>query len=219
MQLFSKKVIASKFAYTWYLYPAIIAVSFFTWFWGFGVFHQPKPNEKLIFFVGTAVNDNSFTNMIKNKFNEDELSLVEVNGCSPSQTIFASKLNVYLSNADIVVLPEYEIDKFAKENEQPMDVMKNFFCELDDETKTTYLSSSDVYYDVADSDSNNHSFAVMVKDKANESWLDTYFGFEDDVNYFALLTKSSVNTGTLYDVENQNDNALVALGYLTGGAK
>lgn len=220
MQLINKAVIKNKFAYTWYLYPVAIAVSFFSWFWGFGLFHQPKANEKLIFFVGAVVNDNSFTNQIKNKFNDDDLSLVEVNGCSPSQTIYASKLNVYLSNADIIILPESEVDKFAKENEDPLAVMKNYFTAIDEETKLSYLSASYSYYDVEDSEKAiTYTYGVKVKDKNQESWLDTYFGFEDDVNYYALLTSGSINTGKLYDKENPYDNALKALNYLAGGVE
>lgn len=221
MQLWNKKVISSKLAYTWYVYPAVTAISFFTWFWSFGLFHQPSQYQKITVFFGANVNDNSFTDSIKNKFDEEKLELFEVNGCSPDKSIYAQKLNVYLSNADIVILPEYEVDAFAKDNAQPKEVMENYFLAIDKETKTAYFDGVSSYYDLVDSElGTSTTYGVQVKNKDAGSWLDSYINFEANTNYYALLTSHSVNAGNLYEEGNaQNDNALVVLNYLVGGIK
>jgi len=220
MQRINKTEIKRKFAYTWYTYFIGIGLSFFCWFWAFQAYHQPSAHQKIVLFTGADIKDESFSAKILNKFDTDKLRLFDANGCSPKRgTIYASKLNVYLNNADLMILPEETVNSFTN-NDNPEAVMDNYFRPFTDEIKTTYLNGSESFVSITKSDSTVVDYGVLIKNNSVESWLSNYINFENDVNYYLMITACSTNTGTLYSNDNADyTNALQAIKYLMEGVE
>lgn len=221
MQRFNKTDFKHKFTYTWYTYLLGIVLSFFCWFWAFQAFHQPSAHQKLVLFVGAEIKDESFSNKILSQFEEKDLRLFDSNGCSPKKAgVYPNKLNVYLNNADLMILPEETIKTFTN-SEQAEAVMDNYFRPFTDEVKSSYVPMGEHdYISIKNKENNDVDYAIAIKTGSVSSWLESYINFENDVNYYLLLTAASTNTGTLYSENNAAyTNALKSIRYLMEGVE
>lgn len=222
MQTLNKDLVKRRLVYTWYLYPVVFGASLLCWIWGYKAFHQPTAIEKITMFVGANVKDLSFTNDIIEQHKDKGMRDFEVPYCAPSRSVYAQKLNLYLSASDLFILPESTLTDLTSREDGSAEFMKDYFRPIVNEIKDTYLSSSCSYFTFTDSKtSESIDYGVLVKEKSAKSYLSDYIEFDEEENYYMLISTTSMNTGDLFEGGNANyTNALTSMQYIVlGGSK
>lgn len=202
MQTINKPLIKKSFVYTWYLYPLLVGLSSILLLWGFEAYHLPKGYQRLNIFIAANVKSENFKEEIKKNFDENELREINYYYSLPSRDEYVSKLDLYLSDTDLLILPEKNLEEFGK-------YLDNFFIELDQETKTNYLKDNYQYYTYE-----NKVYGVLIKDENTTSWLEDDMEFEEGT-YYLVLSQTSKSAGKLK--EQKHDNALKAMKYVIEG--
>lgn len=221
MQRLNKIEAKRKFVYTWYLYPLVLCSSFLLWNWGFKAYHQPTAHEKIVMFVGADVKDVSFTKPIIEAHKDKGMRDMEVASCGLSRSVYAQKLNLYLSVADLLILPESTLTDLTSRDEGSAAFMKDYFRPFTAEVKD-YLSTSSSYYSFEDTKAGETiDYGVRIQEKNGTSFLSDYVSFLPEENYYMLISTTSANTGSLFDKGNEGyTNALTTMQYIVlGGQK
>lgn len=222
MQTLNKDLVKRKLVYTWYFYPVVLGASLLLWIWGYKAFHQPTDIEKITMFVGANVKDISFTKPIIEQHKDKGMRDFEVPSCAPSRGVYAQKLNLYLSTSDLFILPESTLNELTSRDDGSAAFMKDYFRPFISEIKDTYLSSSCSYYTFTDkTESKDIDYGVLVKAKEEKCFLSDYVEFDENENYYMLISTTSKNTGDLFEGGNANyTNALTSMQYIVlGGSK
>ena len=206
MQLLNKKAIKNSIAHTWFLYPISIGLVTAIWMWGFYAFHQPSNHQKLTIFFATDINNESFMNSIMNKhYDKEKLRLINPSYTLPNNIAYYQKLQIALSNADMLILDETTLSGFEHQ-------YANQFTEMNDYVKG-YLKDQKSFYQFEGKD-----YGVLIKQKETQCYLNSYMTFDEAQNYYLVLTASSTNLGARYDEANAYyDNALTYMSYLLEG--
>ena len=204
MQKLSSEIVKRKLVYTWYFYPIILMVSILCWIWGFNALHQPSDYEKIVLFVGAEVKDYSFTQWIIEKHKDEGLRAFEVPSCASSRSIYAQKLNLYLSSADLFILPQSTLDDFTSNKDVAASFMADYFRPITEDVKINYARTNCHFYTVEDS-TNSESLEYGVAIKYNSiTRLGNYINYDVSENYYLLIGITSKNTGTVYGDGNEN---------------
>lgn len=203
MQLFSKEASKRIFAHTWYIYPLLIGLITVIWLWGFQAFHQPSAHQSLLMFFSTNITNNGFaTDIMNENYSKEDLRKVEAYYSLPELPSYIDKLNLYIRKSDILVLDKKTIDDLKGYQER-------FFVEFDQKLKDKYFSSNYEYYTYVDSKEVAHDYAIKIKSKGVDSYLDKYMTFDEGYDYYLCLGASSVNLGYIGGENNEKyDNAL-----------
>ena len=202
MQLMNKSQVKKSFIYTWYIYPILVAVASILLLWGFEAYHLPKGYQKINIFIAGNVTNEKFKNEIQSHFDEDEVREIYYHYAEPSRNEYASKLNLYLSDTDLLILPEKNLEEFGK-------YLDTFFLDINEETKNNYLDKNYQYYD-----NEEKSYGVLLKDDSKHTWLEDYMSFEDGA-FYLVLSQTSNSAGSLKN--QKHDNALKAMKYILEG--
>ena len=206
MQLFNKKAFKKTLYHTWYIYPIVVAISTILLIWGFQAYHQPSAHQRLVLFFATEIRSRSFADKIMEKYDKEELREVEPNYALPSATGYQTKLNLYVNEADILVLDETSMNGIG-------DYCNLFLIEINQEIKNTYLNGISTYYSNKDKD-----YGVLLKKKGEDHYLKTYMDFEEDKDYYLAFTVASTNLGKYSDDNSDHyNNALTFSQYLLEG--
>ena len=207
MQHFNKEASKKTLVYTWYVYPVSLIFACLLLLWSFGSFHQPTKHQSITMFFGTEIRSVSFGSQIKNKFpKEKKLKAVSAYSVYPTHTMYYNKLNLYLSNADLLILPKSTLDEFEGHH----DLM---FVEFNQTIKDTYLNDNNSYYV-----GSQKEYGVLLKEKEGHNWLEEYMDFVPNEDYYLTLSVTSKNLDDIVDENNKGyDNALLIMNYLLGG--
>ena len=209
MQLYNKEMGKKIFSHTWYIYPLAIGLIVVLWLWGFEAFHQPSAHQSLTIFFASQIKKDSFAKEIRvNHYDRENLREVSVPNALPSSTGFVSKLDMYLSHSDILVLDEKTIDDFKNYKDR-------FFVDIPQDIQNEYYSEFTDYYLYEDEEHVTHSYGIRIKKKGEASYLDDYMTFDSGYDYYACLSLSSQNLGKISGENNSRyDNALTFMKYL-----
>ena len=209
MQLFNKTAAKNIFAHTWYIYPLLIGIITLIWLWGFQAFHLPTAHESLTLFFATNIKDESFASDIqKTYYSREKLRKVDAYSALPTSAGYYSKLQLYLSKADFLVLDERTIDEFKNYQDR-------LFIELDDELLQKYSLINYQYYTFVDEESVSHRYGIKIKDKTETTYLDQFMTFDGDYDYYVCLSTSSKNLGYLGGKGSEKyDNAITYMQHL-----
>ena len=204
MQKFNKSMAKKSFAHTWYIYPILVGISTVLWIWGFSAFHQPTKHQRLTMFFATEIKDSSFLTSIKNDhYEREKLREVDAFFALPDAVGYETKLQLYLTDSDILVLDEYTLDRYKL-------VAHQIFVPFDQETKDNYLYTSNTYYSYDSKD-----YGVLIKKKGEESYFSQYMTFDETKDYYLTLSITSTNLGKMLNKNNEYyDNALTFMHYL-----
>ena len=207
MQLISKTSTKKTFAHTWYVYPIVGTLLTLLWIWSFQAFHQPSTHQKLNMFFATEIRNEKFINNILEKYAKEDLREITPSYCLPSKgTTYESKLNLALNvqnNTDILVLDDVSLYSFRN-------VYSSFFLEMSPTIQSKYLTADDSYYKFDDKD-----FGVLLKKKGEDHYLKQYMDFEEDRDYYIVISSASKNIGEALGENNAHyDNALSVMKYL-----
>ncbi|NMV82444.1 MAG: hypothetical protein GX816_02705 [Erysipelotrichia bacterium] len=202
MKIFSKEVFVKSIHYDWVYYVLSVFAIIGLWSWAFGIFHRPKPYERLEIFVAAQIQDDSFCQEIEDEFGPEGLKLVESNQALPNDNAFQSKLQVVGYNAsDLLILPE---SIFANLH------FFEVFIEIDNTIKDNYLTGQENFYS-----HEGHDYGLLIRGGEKESWLDEYLNFDVNDNYYLFISGSSHNIGDKGIYETVDfDLALDVLSYL-----
>lgn len=197
------------FAHTWYVYPLAIGLIVVLWLWGFEAFHQPSAHQSLTIFFATQIHKESFAKEIrKNNYKRENLREVSTPHSLPSSSGYYSKLKMYISNSDILVLDEKTIDDFKNYKDR-------FFVDIPNDIQNEYYQEFLDYYVYEDEEQVNHSYGIRIKKKGEASYFDDYMTFDNGYDYYACLSLSSKNLGKISGENNSRyDNALTFMKYL-----
>lgn len=219
MQKLDKSVVKSKLAYTWYLYPIAIAAATIIWTVSFKALHQPNFHETVTLFVGASVKDYSFTSNIQKRFESQNLRQVDAPNCASSSSIYASKLNLFLSSSDLLILEQSTVDTFASKEEGSAEFLKEYFVPFSETIKEKYIKSGSTYFTFNDTKtSQNIDYGVLVNAKESTSYLSSYVTFLTDQNYYLFMSTTSKNLGDVLDSSNKGfTNALDTMKYISYG--
>lgn len=204
MQVFNKSMAKKSLVHTWYIYPILVAVSSVLWIWGFNAFHQPTKHQRLTMFFATDIKDSSFLTEIKNEhYDREKLREVDAFFALPEAVGYDTKLQLYLTDSDILVLDEKTIEKYKL-------VANQIFVPFDEETKNSYLFPENTYFTYDSKD-----YGVLIKKKGEESYFSNYMTFDETCDYYLTLSVSSTNLGKMLNKNNEYyDNALTFMHYL-----
>lgn len=207
MQLFNKRAIKNSFYHTWYLYPILTIIASILWVWGFSAFHLPSNHQTLSIFLETNVQkDSIFYDIMNKKYDREKLRDITISYSLKEQSGYYDKLRVALSTYDIMILTEDTLSGFVNQYE-------NYLVNFDDYIKDNYLDGSHTYYKF-----NEEDYAVLIKEKQVEIYLNNYMSFYEDDNYYLVFCRGSSNLGKRYDENNAYyDNALTYMNYLIKG--
>jgi len=221
MQKLNKSVLKNKLIYTWYFYPIAIGLASLIWICGFKAFHQPSAYEKVVLFIGADVKDISFTSKIQNKYQAQNLREVEVPYCASAHSVYASKLNLFLSNSDLLIIEENTLNTFTSKEEGSAEFMKEYFVPFSSYVKDNYCKTTSTYYTFLDKKtSSSIDYALLINAKSGTSYLSSYVSFLPDQNYYLLMSTTSKNLGPVIDENNKdNHNALDVMKYLVYGGE
>ena len=208
MQWFNKPLAKRTFAHTWFLYPIAILLSVGIWVLAFEAFHIPTDYEKISLFFGADIHDLSFTERLQEKYDVEKVRAIDAFGEHPASPGYYTKLNIYLNNTDLLILPEKTLDEFDAENGIHL-----FFAEIDDKTMETYgVSDYEPYL------SEEKTYGLKLKEAGKDCWLSPYMGFDEEQDYYLTLSVTSKNLGALSEEGNENnDNGLTMMSHLLGG--
>ena len=203
MQMINKSSVSKTIVHTWYIYPLTAIIITLLWLWGFQAFHQPTAHQKLHIFFATEVKNESFLKDILNQYDKEDLREITPSYSLPEGVGFASKLQVAINTADVLILDEQTMFSFNGHQE-------NFFVEMTSYVKETYLTNEDTYYTYEEKD-----YGVLLKNKEAEHYLQKYMDFDETKNYYIALSIASKNLGKVLDENNAHyDNALTIMKYL-----
>lgn len=222
MQKLNKSVFKAKLVYTWYFYPIAIGVASLIWIASFKAIHQPNFHEKVTMFIGAEVKDVSFTSKIQTKFKDQNLRELEVPYCASSSSVYGSKLNLFLSNSDLLILEQSTLDTFAKDKEGgSAEFFKEYFVPFNEYVKTNYLKSTSMYFSLNDpKQAKDIDYGVLINAKNSSSYLSSYVNFLPDQNYYMLMSITSKNLGPILDENNKDfTNALDVMKYIVYGGE
>lgn len=206
MQLFNKKAIKKTLYHTWYIYPITMCLSTLLLMWGFQAYHQPSAHQKLTLFFATDIKDESFVGKILEKYNREKLREISPYYSLPSSSGYYTKLKLYMTEGDVLVLDEKTLDEFKGYH-------SSLFTEFDNETKEKYVPAGSTYYTYEEKD-----YAVLLKKKGENHYLQSYMDFDEEKDYYITFSPASVNTGKMYNEDNAYyDNALTFMNYLLLG--
>ena len=203
MQLFNKTAIKKTFAHTWYLYPLVGALIGLLWLWGYQAYHQPNTHQMLSIFFATEIHDESFLKNIMKKYDKEDLREIDPSYGLPSSNGYASKLQLAVNSADLLILDDKTMFDFNGHQQ-------NFFYEITPSVKETYLKDETSYYTYEEKD-----YGVLLKNKEAEHFLQKYMDFDESKDYYIAISIASKNVGSLIDENNAHyDNALSIMKYL-----
>lgn len=204
MQVFNKSMAKKSFVHTWYIYPILVAVASVLWIWGFNAFHQPTKHQRLTLFFATEIKDSSFLSSIKNDhYEREKLREVEAFFSLPDVAGYETKLQLYLTDSDLLVLDDKTLERYQL-------VAHQIFVPFDEETKNNYLYPENTYFTYDSKD-----YGVLIKKKGEESYFSTYMTFDETRDYYLTLSVSSTNLGKMLNKNNEYyDNALTFMHYL-----
>ena len=190
--------------HTWYIYPILVAISSILWIWGFSAFHQPTKHQRLTLFFATEIKDSSFLQSIKNDhYDREKLREVEAFFSLPDVPGYETKLQLYLTDSDFLVLDDKTLEKYQL-------VAHQIFVPFDEETKNNYLFPENTYFSYDSKD-----YGVLIKKKGEESYFSSYMTFDETRDYYLALSVSSTNLGKMLNKNNEYyDNALTFMHYL-----
>ena len=197
------------FAHTWYIYPLAIGLITVLWFWGFEAFHQPTAHQSLTIFFATNIKKESFAKDIRvNNYEREKLREVNTPHSLPTSSGYYSKLDMYLSNSDILILDEKTIDDFKNYKDR-------FLVDIPSDIQNEYYSDFTDYYLYEDENHETHSYGIRIKKKGEASYFTDYMTFDEGYDYYACLSLSSQNLGKISGEKNSKfDNALTFMKYL-----
>ena len=208
MQTFNKEGAKKTLTYTWYLYPMVILATSLLWVFGFNAFHQPTAHEKINLFIAAQVTSNKYEKEIKAKYEREKLREINTNSVHPTSELYYRKLQLYLSDSDIMILPKTTFEGFKNQ-------YKTYFFAINDEMKQTYFNSSYEYYSEFE---DGLSYGILFKGNNVETWLSSYMTFDETQDYYLVLNQASVNLGSVLEESNAGyDNALTFMNYLLEG--
>ena len=203
MQLINRSSIKKTLTHTWYIYPLTAIIISLLWFWGFQAYHQPTAHQIIKVFFATDVKTDSFLKKIRSNYDKEKLRETDYSYCLPTGIGYPSKLQIGVNEADILVLDEVTLNSF-KDNEE------HFFVEMTPFIKDNYLEGGETYYQF-----NEKDYGILLKEKATACWLNDYMDFDEERNYYLVLSIGSKNLGSITDEDNQYyDNALTFMKYL-----
>ena len=203
MQLINKASVKKTFAHTWYIYPLVGAIITILWLWGYQAYHQPTTHQMLSIFFATEIHDESFLKDILKKYDREDLREIDPSYCLPSGNGYATKLQLAVNNADILILDDKTMFDFNGHQD-------SFFYQITPEVKEKYLTSENTYYTYEEKD-----YGVLLKNKEAEHFLSKYMTFDESKDYYIALSITSKNVGSLIDENNAHyDNALTIMKYL-----
>lgn len=201
MQRFNIEATKKTFMHTWYVYPLVLGLITIIWIWSFMAFHQASAYQSLTLFFASEIKDESFAKDIMNEHYEREnLRVVRPFYSLPSAIGYYSKLQIYLSDSDLLILDQKTIDDFKGYQDR-------FFVPLTNEIKEKYHYSNFYTYEEND-------YGVLLKKKGENCWLNQYMDFDEQMDYYICFSTSSVNVGSLIENNDTNDNALTYASYL-----
>ena len=209
MQLFNKESAKKTFAHTWYIYPLTIGLITLVWIWGFQTFHLPSAHQMLTIFFATRISNTSFAKDIqKTYYAREDLRQVDVFHSLPTASGYYTKLQLYLQKGDMLVLDKKSIDDFKGYQEK-------FFVEFSDEFIQKYELDNYEFYTYLDNENIEHKYAVKLKNKTGNHYLDSCMTFDADYDYYITLSTSSKNLGYLGGKGNERyDNAITYMKHL-----
>ena len=207
MQYINRNSIKNTFAHTWYMYPVGVALVSMIWIWSFYAFHQPSSHQKINIFFATDVRDDSFLKEIQNKhYDKEKLREVSHSYSLPGNAIFVQKLQIALTNTDMMILDEETLSGFKNSYGEQL-------VEISTYIKDNYLSNTHTYYDF---DSKN--YGIIIKEKNSTCYLSKYMTFDEEKDYYLVLNQASTNLGKVTSEDNSYyDNALTYMDYLLEG--
>ena len=209
MQLLNKQAIKNAIAHTWYLYPISITLITLLWIWGFSAFHMPSAHQTISIFIEAEVkNDSLFHDIMNKKYDKEKLRELTISYSSKDRSGYLDKLRIALSTSDIMIFDEDTMGGFINQYE-------DYLVCFDDYIVDNYLDSPQQYYKFSDEE---YGYGILIKEKGVENYLNTYITFDESLDYYLVLSKSSSNLGARYEVGNAYyDNALTYMGYLLKG--
>ena len=204
MQLLNKNAIKNTFFHTWYLYPISIVIITLLWIWGFGAFHQPTNHQRITIFLSCDVKDESFLYDIMNEnYEKENLREIVPSYALPDSVGFLSKLQLAMSNADMMIIDENTLKGFANS-------YQSYLVELNDYILNNYLKGTYHYYDFVDK-----HYGIRIKEAGVDNYFNNYLTYKEEQDYYLVLMTGSVNLGAYEDENNAYyDNALTYASYL-----
>ena len=162
------------FSSEWVKYVVVIVLSVAIWIAAFGLYHAPKPYEKIELFFAGKVKDYSFSGVAEKSI--DGIKKVEISSIAPSAGIqFDKKYEVVgLNGCDVVLVPLSVAEKTdCKGSFLPLEGMGESF------------------------EQGGEAYGVFLPDSAIVA-LSRYFEFGEE-RYVAFVVASSVNAGKASD--------------------
>ena len=205
MQLFNKETAKKAFTHTWYIYPLSVTVISLALILGFQAFHQPSTHQKLSLFFATDITNDKFTKKILNQYEREDLREVTANYIDPNNSLYYTKLKVFLSNSDLLILPKTTMNEFQN-------YYANYFVEINESIKTRYISGEQEYFAI-----DGHDYGIKINKNDSAYWLNEYMSFINE-DYYLVLSIGSKNLGDVLEESNAHyDNALTVITYLLEG--
>ena len=205
MQLFNKEFAKKAFTHTWYIYPLAVSVISLGLVLGFQAFHQPSAHQKLSIFFATNITNDRFTKKILDQYEKEDLREVAANFIDPNNSLYYTKLKVYLSNSDLLVLPKTTMNEFK-------DYYANYFVEINDSIKSKYINGEQEYFSI-----DGHDYGIKINKNDESYWLNQYMSFINE-DYYIALSIGSKNLGNVIEESNEHyDNGLTVINYLLEG--
>lgn len=207
MQILNKNAIKNTFAHTWYLYPISIGLIVGIWVWSFHAYHLPSAHQKIDVFFSSEVRNGDFLKSIMNKhYEKEKLRDVTYSYSLPTGATYYQKLQIAISNSDMMVLDKNTLEGFANQYQGTL-------VEITNDVKTKYLTSEHTYYQF-----NSKDYGILIKEKSVVNYLSNYMTFDEEQDYYLVLNQASKNLGSIYDEGNAYyDNALTYMNYLLEG--
>ena len=189
--------------YTWFIYPLSAIILTLIWFWSFPTFHMPSAHQKINAFFATEITSEAFADKILEKYDRENLREINVTYAYPGTPLYAQKLQIALSDSDVLVLPKTLFQKYSVD-------YSLFFVET-----TSYIQDKCQVENSKVID----NYGIILKNKEENHYLEQYMTFQED-DYVIAFSTSSKNLGAAVKEDNAPyDNALTFVHYLIEGVQ
>ena len=203
MQKLNKSIVKNTFTYTWFIYPMSAILLALIWLWSFPTFHMPSAHQKIDVFFATDITSEEFADKILEKYDRENLREINPTWALPNSALYAQKLQIALSNSDILVLPKTVFQRYSVD-------YSLFFVEVTSYVQEQCQIDSSLVVD---------NYGITLKSKGVEHYLEQYMTFVDD-DYVIAFSTSSKNVGAAMKEDNAPyNNALTFVHYLIEGVR
>ncbi|MBO4856359.1 MAG: hypothetical protein J5511_03200 [Bacilli bacterium] len=203
MQTLNKSLMKNTLTYTWFIYPMSAVILTLIWFWSFPAFHQPSAHQKINVFFATEMKSEEYLDKILTQYDREDLRQINATYATKTNPLYAQKLQIALSDSDILVLPKETFQKYSVD-------YSLFFVEVNTYVQEKCQVNETVVVD---------NYGIILKNQGVDHYLDNYMTFED-ADYVIAFSTSSKNLGAAVKEDNAPyDNALTFVHYLIEGVK